>query len=289
MLRATAATLAGLTLVAGGEARLGRGAERAAVVTVLAESGTPIRDLTARDFVVKEKGKKLDVLDAKLATDALSAALVVDIAQPPLGTQPPTRELRGAATSFVRTVLDVNPDASISLLQAGSAATVVVEFTSKKADLELAIGGLFFGKDSAAVLLTGLEAAGRQVGGRPGSRRAIVMVDFDSPEGAAMSTVQQAADSVADSGATLWSVSIRGASGTNANREDVLDKMTKASGGKRYTTLSPSGLEPRLKGIAASLTSQYLVTFERVGDDPIKSLSVETSKGAKVLPTPFTR
>lgn len=285
MLRATAVIIAGLTLVGGGHTR----AERAAVVTVLAESGTPLRDLTTGDFVVKEKGKKLNVLDAKLSTDPLSAALVIDTATTPPGTQPPTSELRGAATSFVRIVLGANPDARIGVWQVGNAALVVADFTSKREDLDAAIGRLFFNKEAAAVLLEGLERAGRQLADKPGSRRAIVAIDFDSPEAAGMGGVQKAADSVANSGATLWAVSIRSGSSANSSREDVLDNMTKASGGKRYSTLAASGLEPRMKGIAASLTSQYLVTFERAGDDAPKSLTFETTKGAKVLATPFMR
>jgi hypothetical protein len=289
MLRVPVVLVAGLTLVAGGHPLLETRAERAAVVTVLAESGTPMRDLTAGDFVVKEGGKKLNVLDAKVSPDPLSAALLLDTAQPPPGMQAPISELRGAATSFVRTVLGVNPDARIGVWQIGSAPIVVVEFTSRKDDLEAAIGRLFFNKDPAGVLLEGLDAAARQLVNKPGSRRAIVAVDFDSPEGAAMGMIQQSADSVANSGATLWAVSIRGGSTANSSREDVIEKMTKASGGKRYSTLAPSGLEPRLKGIAASLTSQYLVTFERAGDGPVKSLSFETVKGVKVLATPFMR
>jgi len=288
MFRATAIVVAGLTLVAGGSSRAGR-ADRAAVVTVLAESGTPIRDLTAADFVVKESGKKLAVLDAKLSTDPLAAALLVDTAQAPAGMQAPTSELRGAANSFVRTVLGANPDAQIGLWQISNAPIALVPFTSKQDDLRAAIDRLVFGRESAGVLVEGLHAAGRQLVDKPGARRAIVAVDFDSPEATAMGMVQQAADAVASSGATLWAVSIRGGTAGNTTREDVLEKMTKSTGGKRYSTLAPSGLEPRLKGIAASLTSQYVVTFERAGEGPLKSLTFETVKGAKVLATPFTR
>jgi hypothetical protein len=285
MLRTAVLVVAGLALVANGDGR----AERAVVVTVLAESGTPLRDLTAADFVVKEKGKKLNVLDAKVSADPLSAALVLDMAQPPPGRQPPTSELRGALTSFVRTVMGANPDARIGVWQVSNAPIAVVEFSSPREDLETAIGRLFFNKNESASFLEGLEVGGRQLAGRPGSRRALVAVDFDSPEAGGMGAAQKAGDSIANSGATLWVVSIRNGSGANSGREDVLDNMTKASGGRRYSTLAPSALEPRLKGIAASLVSQYLVTFERAGDDAPKSLTFETVKGIKVLPTPFMR
>jgi len=291
MLRAAAVAVAGLALAAGGHAPAGFAgyAERAVVVTVLAESGTPVRDLTAADFVVKEKGKKLNVLDAKVSTDVLSVAMVVDAALPAPGMQPPTSELRGAMTSFVRTALGANPDARVSIWQVGNSPIQIVELGSKREDLDAAIGRFFFNKDAAAVLLEGLDAAGRQIAGVPGSRRAIVMIDFGSPEATGLGMGQQAANSVAGSGATLWAVSVRSGSSASSSREDLLDNLTKASGGKRYSTLAPSALEPRLKGIAASLASQYLVTFERAGDDAPKSLTFETAKGPKVLATPFMR
>jgi len=72
-------------LLADGPRAAARPAERAALVTVIADAGTPIRELTARDFVVKEDGRKAEVVDAKLSKDPLSIALLIDISQPPRG------------------------------------------------------------------------------------------------------------------------------------------------------------------------------------------------------------
>src|SRR5205823_2767472 len=140
-----------------------------------------------------------------------------------------------------------------------------VDFTNKPEELDAAIGRIFFGQQSTASLLEALDRAGRKLAERPGSRRAIVTVDFDSPEGGSDNMVKAAADSLASSGATLWSVSAlaSGATGTsNANREQVLVTMPQLSGGKRYTVVDPSVVEAKLKGVAASLVSQYLVTFD---------------------------
>ncbi|HEX9365980.1 MAG TPA: hypothetical protein VF921_05100, partial [Vicinamibacterales bacterium] len=77
--------------------------------------------------------------------------------------------------------------------------------------------------------------------------------------------------------------------GTSPTREELLDRMTKASGGKRFSSGDATGLEGMLKKIAASLTSQYIVTFNRPGDGSVKSTTFETVGGPKVLPTPFMR
>jgi hypothetical protein len=65
--------------------------------------------------------------------------------------------------------------------------------------------------------------------------------------------------------------------------------MTRASGGRRFSSVDASGLEALLKKVAASLTSQYIVTFTRPGDGPTKTITFETVGGPKVLLTPFMR
>jgi len=262
--------------------------EKAAVVTVLTESGTPMRDLTAADFVVKEGGRKLDVVEARLVPAPLSVLLLLDAAQHSRGL-PPTNEVRAAVTTFVKTVFDASPDASIALWQFASGQTVVADFTSSPAQLNVAVSRLFFNQQTTAALLETLESAGEAMARRSGPRRAIVTVDFDTPDGSALGRIQPAADSITNSGATLWALSVRQQGASNPNREEVLDKMTKASGGQRYSIGSPSALEPRLKNVAASLTSQYLVTFTRTATGALKTLTFETTKGAKVLATPFMR
>jgi hypothetical protein len=57
----------------------------------------------------------------------------------------------------------------------------------------------------------------------------------------------------------------------------------------RFSSLDSSGLEGMLKNVAASLTSQYIVTFARPGDGSVKTTTFETVGGPKVLLTPFMR
>ena len=156
--------------------------EHAAVVTVVAEKGTPIRDLSAKDFVVKEGGKKLEVVDARLSTDPLSVALLLDTAQPPRGMPAPTRELRGAPVAFAKVVLETNPDAKIAIWQYANSPTLAVEFTSKAEELSGAVARLYSNPQTGAALLEALEAGAKQLATRPGSRRALVSVDFNCPK-----------------------------------------------------------------------------------------------------------
>jgi len=263
--------------------------ERAALVTVVAETGTPIRDLAAGDFVVKEDGKKRDVTEAKLANDPLSVALLIDTSKSPVAGSRSPQDLRNAAGAFVKAIQAVNPDAAIALIFCGGSTVTTIDFSNKAGDLEAAVSRLYPEQQSTAVLLEALRDAGKMVAARPAPRRAVVSVDFTSSESSSDRLVQEAADSITNSGATFWAVSIRGTGSTSANREEVLNKMTKASGGRRFSSVDSSGLEGMLKNVAATLTSQYLVTFDHPDNSPAKSTTFETVRGAKVLPTPFMR
>jgi VWFA-related protein len=266
-----------------------RPAERAALVTVIAEAGTPIRELTMRDFVVKEDGRKAEVVDAKLTKDPLSVALLIDISQPPRGAARSVQDLRTAAATFVKTIHAVSPDAQITLVMFAAAATTAVDFTNKPDELETAISKIFPNQQTVAVLMEAMLDSAKKLEARPAPRRAMVTIDFNSSEGSADRMVQQAADALTNSGATLWAVSVRGTAPTPANREEVLNKMTKATGGKRFTSVESTGLEAMLKNVAASLTSQYLVTFTSPREGAAKSTTFEVADGRKVLPTPFMR
>jgi hypothetical protein len=266
-----------------------RPSQKSALVTVVAEAGTPLRDLKARDFIVKEDGTKREVVDAQLADDPLSIVLLIDTTQPPMGAAPPTQELRAALTAFVKGIQAVSPDAQIALGEFAGASVTTVDFTNKTADLDKAIARLFPNQQRHAVLLEALVDAGKKLAGKPAPRRAIVTVDFNSLEGSGERTMKDAISSVHDSGATLWPVSVRGSAPTTPIREEVLNKATKANGGMRFSSIDASGLEGMLKNVAASLTSQYVVTFARPDDKPVKSTTFETASGPKVLLTPFMR
>ena len=101
--------------------------------------------------------------------------------------------------------------------------------------------------------------------------------------------MNQAAENVHKSGATVWTASVRRTSATSSNREEVLNVVTRASGGMRLTVVEATGLESMLKSIANSLLSQYMVTFTRPANTEVKSTQMETRKGGKVLLTPWMR
>ena len=155
--------------------------------------------------------------------------------------------------------------------------------------LERFIQRLFPNRVADGVLIEAVVEGARKLGDKQSPRRAIVAVDFNSRDSSAVLAMQQAEENINKSGATVWTVTVRGTSATSSNREEVLNVVTRASGGMRLTVVAASGLESMLKSVANSLLSQYTVTFARPGNVSVKSTQMETSKGGKVLLTPWMR
>lgn len=279
------------------------GSERSVLVTVLDDAGAPIRDMKTSEFLVREDGKDREVIDARAATEPLFVALLVDTAQPPPGVQAPTRELRNALLAFVKIVQAANPEAQLALMEYAGAAVMSVNFTPKTADLEKSIQRLFPSQRSSSVLLEALVDASRTLAKKPSPRRAIVSINFNSPES---STIQpkRVAEEVQKSGAALWAVSIQGTdtasafqTGTQAadnqmapTREVVLANVPGMTGGLRLTAVSPAALESLMKRIAEGLCAQYVVTYKRPpADAPPKLVQATATRGAKVLMAQWVR
>jgi hypothetical protein len=283
-----------------------QGPQKTAFVTVVAEKG-PLKNLTAKDFIAYEDNAKREVLGADLTGDPLSVFLIVDTSAPPLGVTPPTQDMRAALTTFVKTLRLVGGDVDIAYCPTGNAAVTTVDF-GKLVELDTALGRWTTDQTPTSVILEALNDAGKALKGRPAPRRAIVVVDFNSQEASAEKAMKPAVQSIHDSGATVWNVSVRGqlanstvlpsASGVggqqggmiagNTNRESVLNDVTKANGGYRWTVRDPSGIEAALVVVANTLASQYAVTFAHPGGNP-KQTRFETTSGAKVLLSPFMR
>ena len=273
------------------------GTQKSALVTVVSESGAAIKDLTAKDFVVREDNSTREVVGAELASESLFISLLIDTSQPPSGTPPSlTQDLRAAVTSFIKEVQKVTPEAQFSVAEFAGASVTTLDFTSKPEALEKTVMHLYPSQQGGAVLLESLTDASRKLSDKSTPRRAIVSIDFNSPEGSAEQSMKKVAEEVRKSGATVWAVSVRDAtvpirdvSASAPPREAVLNAVTQQSGGLRLTTINSTGLEGALRKVANSLTSQYTVTFMRPGNGSPKSVRIETTKGTKVLLTPWMR
>ena len=271
--------------------------QKTALVTVVAEARGPVANLSPRDLVVREDRAARDVLDVRPATEPLFIALLIDTIRPPAGVQPSplgvpiaaTQDYRRGLAAFVSTIKAGNPDAQLAILDYAGSTVTAIDFTSEAPMLQGFIQRLFPNRQADAVLIEAVVEGAKKLGDKPSPRRAIVVVDFNPRDSSGVQAMQQSAAIVNNSGATVWTVSVRSTSATSSNREEVLNVLTRSSGGARLTIIDPSGLEAMLKSVAHSLLSQYTVTFTRPVNTTVKSTQMETAKGGKVLLTPWMK
>ena len=283
------------------EGRPANRAERSIFLTALDKDNAPIRGLQAADFVVREDGEKREIVSVAAPVDPLFVSLLVDTSQPPIGVASPVQDLRKSLLTFVSTVHGASADAQIALIEFAGAAVTTVNFTKDTAALEKQIKRVFPSQRSSGVMLEAFMEASKALGKRVSPRRAIVSLNFASVEASTLAP-KNVADEIRKSGATVWAVSVLGASeasafqaGANAldnklspTRELILNVSTDATGGMRLTAVSPTALEGMMKKIADCLTSQYVVTYAQPAGTPRQTQITPSARGAaKVLMAPW--
>lgn len=282
----SAAVAVGLLVLLCTPARAVPQAAFTALVTVVSESGSPAADLTADDFVVREKRAELRVTQAMRVHQApLFLSILFDISKPPLGTPPPVSDMRAALASFVGKVRAENPGAQIAFTEVAGAAVPTVAFGAPPEDLDKAVSRLFVGQHAEAAMIEGLLDAAKGLEARSAMRKVILLVDFGSHDPTRTATANEALRQIQKATATVWSVSIRPANAPSSRREAPVKAAVESTGGMRLTAVAASGLTSLLGTVADSLASQYAVVFEREGAAPISidDVRVESKKGQKVL------
>ena len=263
--------------------------QKSYLVTVIAESGAPVTNLTAKDFIVHEEDVRRQVVSAERAGFPLTVSLLIDMTQPALESNMITQDLRRAVASFVAALRASQPGARIALVEVGGGAVTTADFDAAPDVLDAAAERLFPAHPSDAILLEAIGEAARSLQAVATPRRAIVTVDFNSSESLSEGTMKRMTADLQRSGATVWSVSVRLPRAGSSRREGALNLITKQTGGVRIVAGASSGLAAQLKKVADSLASQYLVDFTRPADAPLKPLRITTAQRHTVHVSPMSR
>jgi hypothetical protein len=297
------AILAGVGAFPGTAARADQGSKpRSVLVTVLDQSGMPIRDLNASEFLVREDNQTREVTGAELATDPLFVVLLADTTKSPMGITYPTQDVRGSLSSFAKIVTTESPSAEIALMEYGGAAMMTANFAPTTDGVMKAIDRLVPGQRASGVLFEALVDAGKALGKRTSPRRAIVAINFSWPDSSQM-IPKAVADSVLKSGASVWAVTIQGPPDSSnfqigsqsvdnmmaANREIVLTNLPAMTGGQRLTGVTATGLTSMMTKVANALSVQYVVTYAHPDGPPAQLVQATAKRGAKALTAPWVR
>jgi VWFA-related protein len=234
--------------------------ERTMYVSVVDQSGAPVKGLAAEDFRVREDRFVREVLRVSRATDPMQVAFLVDNST---ALQSHAGDLRRAVSAFVKDMAGANQIAIISL---ASRPTIVVNYTSDLAPLEAGVGRIFVEGNTGATLLDGIAETAAGMAKRNARRPVMVVVTGLGPEMSDQSDHRYVLDHLRRSGATLiaFVVTLGGGSRTNLRgreREFVVNQGTHDSGGRHEEMGTTSSLEGRLVQLAAELTNQYKVVY----------------------------
>lgn len=245
-------------------------------VSVLDRTGTPVRDLSAADFEVREGGKRREVARAALAT-ALKNRIGVLVDNGFLTGQSVT-PLRAALESLVD---GVPPDTEMVLGTISPQFRVKLKPTADRRELHAGIDTLFAATTSGTALIDGLiEIDDRFLKPARDQSPVFVIITSDSPEvsGRQIEDFNSRIQELAQRGARVHAVVIAYSTKARGNEPEMCMALTQSTGGTYEPVAAITSLPDKLKAIAARINDartraadEYLVEFTRESDrDPIE-------------------
>lgn len=246
--------IAGCCLLFGSPALQAQVDERVIYVSVVDKDGSPVLDLTAKDFIVREDGQAREVLRIARDTDPLQIALLVDNST---SMRNGLSLLRKSVAAFVDATRE---DAHVALITLAERPTIAVGYTTDRAVLRKAIDNLF-AYEAGNYLLDGISETAQGLAKRTMWRSTLAVLTGLGPE---MSYRQytEVLRFFRESGASLHVLQVGMGIGEQG-REIVLNRGTSETGGRYEQVLSITGLEMKARQLATEMSNQYRVTYAR--------------------------
>ena len=228
--------------------------ERTVYAGVVDRDGAAVLDLSAKDFVVREDGVAREVLRVGKDDDPLQIALLVDNSAE---MRPRLTQLRRAASAFVKATRNGVPIALITLAER---PTIVVGYTTDRAQLQAAIDKMF-SFEAGNYLLDGIAETSQALAKRTVLRASIAVITGLGPE---MSYRQytEVLRFFREGGASMHVLQL-GAGVGEQGREIVVSRGTAETGGRFEQVLTINALEMKAQQLAMEISNQYRITYAR--------------------------
>jgi hypothetical protein len=257
-----------------GVAARSQGTDKTVFVAVTDAAGKPLTDLKTSEFAVREDNVNREVTAVKTATQPLYLYILADTSrqagnQGMMGRETASggteliRDIRSSLTEAVRALYKLQPESQTALMEFGQAAITVTKFTNKPQDLERGINRLYPKPEAGSVILEAMIEASKQLTKVPSARRAIITVNIEPGEEESRQDPKKIWETLRDSGAQLWSISLQKGQLRNPNRDVVLNELTRLTGGKREFQIGPVAIRNTLTQYMEILASGYEVTYKR--------------------------
>jgi VWFA-related protein len=255
------AAIAGLTVTSDSAVRAQAASrERTLFVSAVDAKGEPVEGLGPDAFVVREDGRRREVLRVSRATEPMDLALLVD------NSQAATDDITFIREALSKFVAGMGKEHRIALIGLAERPTVLVPYTTDRTQLATAIGRLFFMSGSGMTLMDALFETSRGLRSRDSERAVFVPVLTDGVE----FTNRYSRDVVRelrDQGVSMHAVTIGRFPYADEHsireRAFALDDGPKATGGQRITLLTPNALPATMERLARELSAQYKVVYGR--------------------------
>jgi VWFA-related protein len=251
--------------------------ERTMFVSVMDRAKKPIKTLQPEDITIREDNAAREILRIVPATDPMQIALLIDNSQ---AATPHIQRMRDALIAFVNKVATGNNE--ISVVTIGDRPTLALDSNKDaKTIVSKGINRLFAQPGSGMTLLDAIVQTTKGFQKKESARPVIVAV---LTEGAEFSQdhYQSVLDALQNSGTAFYALVLTEGPEANPaedeirNRNVVLDRGTRETGGRRETLITEMALQDNLLSIADELLTQFKVTYSRPEAlIPPKNITVE--------------
>ena len=249
--------------------------ERTLFVSAVNDKGEPVEGLGPDAFVVREDGRRREVLRVSRATEPIDIALIVD------NSQAASDEITFIREGVAKFIATMGNEHRIALVSLAERPTALVQYTTDRTQLATASGRLFSITGSGMTLLDALYETSRGLRKRDSVRAVFVPIITDGTE----FTNRYSKDVVKElreSGAALHVVGIGRFVYADEHpireRSFLLDDGPKATGGQRIQLLVANPLPAAMERLARELSSQYKVVYARA-DSLYNTGAVEITPG----------
>jgi hypothetical protein len=238
--------------------------ERAMTVSVVDESGAPVRDLGISDFIIREDNVAREVLRVGNANEPMQIALLMDTST---AARDNISHYRTALLPFVTMLTNPTEGGQknqVAIFATGERPTLITNYTTSLIELQRGINRLWARDDTGAYLLDSILEVTQGFAKQEARRPVIVAVTQEGPE-LSYRQYDQVLAPLRGSAAPFHAL-ILGSPSTSLDDETrsrniVLDEGTRGTGGSREQLLTPMALRGKLQQLATVLTHQYLVTY----------------------------
>ncbi len=252
-----------------------------AYVSVIAEDGQPISDLTVDNFTLFEDGVDVAVASADLAGDPVAVVLVIDtsgsMAEVGPNGQPAIEMARQAAVSFIS---DLAPEDKAAVFSFNDEIILQQDLTIDHNAAINAVNSLNY-KDFGGTCLydAAIEAVEKSAEVIQGRRAVIVLTDGVDETGDGPCSVHTLGDVVTEATKPSAKVPVFALGFGKANDQELL-RMARLTGGRGLIASDVTELSDLFTTISRQLKNQYLVAYQTQAASGEHSVVVKVDTGS---------